>query len=307
MSESDVSSRESNSSCYSSDSSLAELKPSVRLAMFEFNENDPKRDSGMKMVRLGLARAIRPGSGGFRGILLTSEATRTISISDRALVEERGLGAVNCSWKKLDEKGKRKSFSGIPRLLPFLLAANSTNYGRPWRLNTAEAFVAALHLCGLIQDALIVACKFPWANEFFKINKKFFDVYTDCPDEAALLNAQAVFTGVSVLPARVSLLSNDISSVCLESLTVDTPCSPSLFKLPEEAPVEHQKAVLQWMVSVVGAESLGLAKNVSGNFLAKMKRKDFLKIWVDYREACEFCASKEHIKKFAALSIINNK
>ena len=69
--------------------------PKVSLAMWEFNQNDPKRDSGSKLCRLGLARCLKVGQS-FGGVVLSSEAAFTVSPADREIVDAFGVGGINC-------------------------------------------------------------------------------------------------------------------------------------------------------------------------------------------------------------------
>lgn len=57
------------------------------------------RDSGMKLCRLGYAKALRPGKP-FSGIVLSAEATKTISPDDADILLGNGIAGINCSWNR---------------------------------------------------------------------------------------------------------------------------------------------------------------------------------------------------------------
>jgi len=62
------------------------------------------------------------------------------------------LVAVDCSWKQR-ERVFESFRARTRRRLPYLLAANPVNYGRPYELTTAEALAAALYILGESQRA----------------------------------------------------------------------------------------------------------------------------------------------------------
>lgn len=79
---------------------------------------------------------------------------------------------------------------GGHRLLPFLVAANRINYGRPMKLNDAEAWAAALYIVGLPQQARQLLESFPYGPEFFKINAHLLDAYAACANAAEVIAVQ---------------------------------------------------------------------------------------------------------------------
>ena len=163
------------------------------LYMWEFGQNDSKRDSGSKLRRLGYAGLLRIGQT-FPGVVLSSEANTFVSQADRDIIETKGISGINCSWNRLDEIPFDKMGKGRnQRILPFLVAANSVNYGKPYKMNTAEAMAACLYIAGFKRDAEIVLSSFGYGKEFIKINHDALEVYASCKDSNEVKIAQDSF------------------------------------------------------------------------------------------------------------------
>ena len=55
--------------------------------------------------------------------------------------------------------------------MPYLLATNPTNYGKPWRLNCVEALAAAFYITGFDAYAERLLSAFGWAESFYEVNR----------------------------------------------------------------------------------------------------------------------------------------
>lgn len=77
-----------------------------------------------------------------------------------------------------------------PFIVPYLIAANPTNYGRPWRLNCAEALAAAFYICGHEDWADAVLTHFNYGQPFLEINASVLKRYAACKNEAEVKQAE---------------------------------------------------------------------------------------------------------------------
>ena len=173
------------------ETSAISLRPlvGIKLRMWDFQQCDPKRCSGARLARRGIFEKM-PLSSSFRGIVLSPEAKIAVSPGDTDLLEKGGMSLIDCSWARLQEIPFKQMQSGHHRLLPFMVAANSVNYGRPFKLTCAEAAAATLYICGKPDAAKVIMDEFSWGGEFLSLNKEVLDLYATCSDSADVVRKQ---------------------------------------------------------------------------------------------------------------------
>jgi pre-rRNA-processing protein TSR3 len=110
--------------------------------------------------------------------------------NDRSIVEEHGAAVVECSWARIDEIPFSRIGGKHERLLPYLVAANTVNYGRPWRLNCVEALAACFAITGHHDWAEEVLSHFSWGPTFLDINAELLEKYAACTDSQSVKAAQ---------------------------------------------------------------------------------------------------------------------
>lgn len=160
--------------------------------MWDFNQCDPKKCSGRKLARCGLVKSLKIKQK-FPGLVLTPTGSRCVSPLDRDIIKEKGLAVVDCSWARIDETPLAQLKPSHPRLLPFLIAANPINYGKPCQLSCVEALAAAMYITGYKNMARSYLSKFSWGHAFLELNEELLDGYAGCSDSAAIIQVQDDF------------------------------------------------------------------------------------------------------------------
>ncbi|ELA41300.1 uncharacterized protein VICG_01673 [Vittaforma corneae ATCC 50505] len=161
----------------------------MRKVIYEFGQCDPKKCSGHRLVKNKKISSI-PIKSHFNGIVLSPDGKCTISPADRDHIARFGIGLIDCSWNQIDSF----DFSKLPkrnnRLLPWLVASNTINYGRPWKLNCVEALAASLYIIGEKEEARSMFEGFSYAEEFFRLNEEVLELYSKCKDGAEVVKVQ---------------------------------------------------------------------------------------------------------------------
>ncbi|XP_020586682.1 ribosome biogenesis protein TSR3 homolog [Phalaenopsis equestris] len=171
------------------DNNVGTLAPRIQLAMWDFGQCDVRKCTGRKLVRFGLLKDLRVNNA-FRGIVLSPVGTQCVSKEDHPLIKRQGLAVVDCSWARLKDVPFVKLHCPAPRLLPWLVAANPINYGRPCELSCVEALAAALIICGEEETANLIIGKFKWGHSFLSLNRELLKAYSKCENGAEIISVQ---------------------------------------------------------------------------------------------------------------------
>ena len=171
---------------------IPNVRPPYRAACWDLGHCDRKRCSGKKLMRLGLMRELHVGQK-FPGVVISPKGRHILSPADKELLELHGAAVVECSWKRVDEVPFASIGGKCERLLPYLLPANPTNYGRPWRLNCVEALAACFFICGHDDWADHVLASFSYGDAFIEMNRSVLERYAACSDEDEVKAAEAAW------------------------------------------------------------------------------------------------------------------
>jgi pre-rRNA-processing protein TSR3 len=149
-------------------------------------DDDPEKCTARKLARFDVAALHHTARETPYGVVLNPHAERALSPADAEVTDV--LVALDCSWETAGEA--TFELDGEHRALPFLVAANPVSYGRPFRLNTVEAFAGALVILGHRERAEAVLSKFTWGHTFLELNEEPLARYADCEDSSGVVAVQ---------------------------------------------------------------------------------------------------------------------
>lgn len=162
----------------------------VRLYVYDEGQCDPKKCTGKKLLRFNLAQEIASlRRAPYGAIVLTPFAEKAVSREDRGAAEAHGLMVMDLSWNHIDDFPKlRKDLR--QRSLPYMLAANPVNWGKPFKLSSVEALAASLYIMGYKEQAAHALSKFSWGEQFIKLNQEPLDRYSEVETSAEVVRIQ---------------------------------------------------------------------------------------------------------------------
>jgi len=154
------------------------MKQKINLFVYHANEDDPKKCSAKKMRKFGMVQletSVKKVPQ--KTILLNPFAKKALSKEDEQIALQHGILALDCSWKTAETSFRILDKKNHSRALPFVVATNPVNYGKPFKLTTLEAFAAALYILGYNKQAEELVRLYKWGPYFLELNKQPLEEY----------------------------------------------------------------------------------------------------------------------------------
>lgn len=170
--------------------------------VYHVSQDDPKKNTARKLARFELASLFDRVERIPRGALLLDPfAEVAMSPADRKTARERGVVALDCSWKLAEQVFPEARKRTVPRALPYLMAANPVNYGKAFQLSTAEALAASCAILGEPEQARQLMSKFGWGQVFLDLNANPLRDYAASKTSGEVVQHMREYMGDEAPPA----------------------------------------------------------------------------------------------------------
>ncbi len=165
----------------------------VDLKVYHEDDCDPEKCTALKMERQGDVELFESIEELPKfAILLNPFSEKALSKKDAEDAKNEGLVAFDCSWEEIDKIEKIKS-KAKHRSLPYLVAANPVNFGKPTKLSTVEALAGALYILGEKEQGEQLLEGFNWGSTFFEMNEKPLEAYSKADNSTEIVKKQKEF------------------------------------------------------------------------------------------------------------------
>ena len=160
----------------------------IPVIVYDECQCDPKKCTAKRMLKFGLAKEAKTlGAIPSGSVVLSPFSDRALSPADAGHAR-KGLVVMDLTWTNIDQFPRLRRVE--ERALPYLLASNPINWGRPMELNSAEAVMAALYILGEKEQARSFLGRFNWAPEFMRLNGNMLEDYSNARDSAEVVRIQ---------------------------------------------------------------------------------------------------------------------
>jgi rRNA small subunit aminocarboxypropyltransferase len=168
----------------------------MRVVVYHAEECDRRKCTTLRLDRGGKVKVVTKLNQLPTGaIILDPFSEKALSPEDRKTVEGKGISALDCSWKRINSSSAMFKGRKNHRSLPFLVAANPTNYGRPCILSTAEAIAATFYIVGFKDIAIDIMSQFKWGPHFLELNHELLEAYSNAKNSMEVVNVQNDYIG----------------------------------------------------------------------------------------------------------------
>ncbi|MBU7014241.1 MAG: DUF367 family protein [Theionarchaea archaeon] len=162
----------------------------MNIYVYHAGHCDPKKCTALRLAKFNLVTIVHS----FREIPYSTLVLDPFSI--RALSPEdamySSLTALDYSWNRKPQFTKKFRHR---RALPYLVAANPVNFGKPTKLSTAEALAAALYILEEKSKALSILSKFRWGKTFMRLNQELLESYAQAQSSKEVISIQQTYLG----------------------------------------------------------------------------------------------------------------
>lgn len=161
----------------------------IKLFVYHANEDDPKKCTAKKLYKFGFVKLeTKINRTPRNAILLNPFSKKSLSPEDKKIALKNGIISVDCSWENAENSFNYLDKRNISRALPFIIAANPVNYGKPFKLSTLEAFATALYILNYVETAEKMLNLYKWGPNFLTLNKEPLEDYRKSENSSQVID-----------------------------------------------------------------------------------------------------------------------